>query len=312
MCLPLLCCAGAAACCAGRACCSCLCMPCARMGISAKNFAKLGYVFFQLFWIIIGIMIFFLARHLVNILPDFLQCPSQSGDGTACLGPSAIIRMSFILACFHLVVFIVTLTRGTFASVFHDGCWMLKFIAVFVAFAAALYIPNSFFQGYMEFSRYVSVIFLFAQALLMLIVAYKINEGLVGNYEKENPANGVGCSGIIIIAFTLLSTAGNITWTVYQYIWYKGCPYNVAMITVTLVVSVAFYVIVLFRTREDASLLTSSIVVSYILYLQWSALASNPDEECNPFAESDVNTTLQIVIGLAFTLMSLGVISSST
>ena len=39
----------------------------------------------------------------------------------------------------------------------------------------------------------------------MLIVAYKINEGLISNYEKENPANGVGCSGIIIILFTFLN-----------------------------------------------------------------------------------------------------------
>jgi threonine/homoserine/homoserine lactone efflux protein len=105
---------------------------------------------------------------------------------------------------------------------------------------------------------------------------------------------------------------GNVVWSVYQYVWYKHCAYNVTMITVTLVVCVAFYVIVLFRTREDASLLTSSVVVAYILYLQWSAMASNPEAECNPFIESAANTTLQIVIGLAFTLMSLGVISSST
>jgi Serine incorporator (Serinc) len=119
------------------------------MGVAAKNFAKLGYMFFQLFWIIVGITIFFLARHLVRILPDWLQCPSESGDGTACLGPSAIIRMSFVLAGFHLTVFIITLTRGTFAAVFHDGCWMFKFLSVFLAFCGALYIPNSFFEGYM-------------------------------------------------------------------------------------------------------------------------------------------------------------------
>jgi hypothetical protein len=115
------------------------------MGITAKNFARLGYLFFQLFWIIIVISIFFLSKHIVSILPEFLQCPGESGDKTACLGPSAIIRMSFVLACFHIVVFCIILARNTFSSVFHDGCWLFKFVAVMIAFGGSLFIPNHFF-----------------------------------------------------------------------------------------------------------------------------------------------------------------------
>ena len=33
----------------------------------------------------------------------------------------------------------------------------------------------------------------------------------------------------------------------------------------------------------------------------WTALASNPDLECNPFISSSSNTALQIAIGLLFT-----------
>jgi hypothetical protein len=91
--------------------------------------------------------------------------------------------MSFVLACFHLIVFCIILARNTFASVFHDGCWLLKFVAVMVAFGASLWIPNSFFEWYMVLSRYVSIVFLLAQALLMMVVAYKINDKFVGNYE---------------------------------------------------------------------------------------------------------------------------------
>ena len=91
--------------------------------------------------------------------------------------------MSFVLACFHLIVFCIILARNTFASVFHDGCWLLKFVAVMVAFGASFWIPNSFFEWYMFLSRYVSIVFLLAQALLMMVVAYKINDKFVGNYE---------------------------------------------------------------------------------------------------------------------------------
>ena len=50
--------------------------------------------------------------------------------------------------------------------------------------------------------------------MLMLVVSYKINDTLIGNYESEN-TNGIGCSGIIVIFITALITIGNITWAVY-------------------------------------------------------------------------------------------------
>ena len=95
--------------------------------------------------------------------------------------------MSFVLAIFHLIVFIIIVFRNNFAAIFHDGCWLLKFVSVMVGFAITLWIPNSFFQGYMEFTRYVSIVFLLVQALLMMVVAYKINEMFMNNYAKENP-----------------------------------------------------------------------------------------------------------------------------
>lgn len=143
----------------------------------------------------------------------------------------------------------------------------------------------------------------------MMVVAYKINEQFVGNYEQEK---GFGCSGIILIFLTILFTIGNVTWTVYQYIWFKDCSSSVTMMIVTTIVNILFYGLVFLRAREDASIFTSSVVVFYVLYLQWSALASSPDQECNPFFETNVNTTLQIVGGLFFTMISLVVISSSS
>lgn len=72
MCFPLICCAGAALCCAGQACCNCLCAPCRKMGVHAKNFAKIGYVVFQFFWIMVAIILLFTAKKLVEVLPSFL------------------------------------------------------------------------------------------------------------------------------------------------------------------------------------------------------------------------------------------------
>lgn len=97
----------------------------------------------------------------------------------------------------------------------------------------------------------------------MLVVAYKINEVLVNNYEES----GDTCSGSILVGLTVALAAISFTWLGFQYYWYRGCGYNNAIITATVVCGIAFYVIVFFRTRKDASILTSSIVLVYVTYL---------------------------------------------
>ena len=60
----------------------------------------------------------------------------------------------------------------------------------------------------MDFARYVSAAFLIYQALLMLVVAYKINEVLVTNYEES----GDSCSGAILLGMTISLSAISLVW----------------------------------------------------------------------------------------------------
>ena len=92
----------------------------------------------------------------------------------------------------------------------------------------------------------------------------------------------------------------------------SGCAGNNIQMSLTLILGIFMHVIVLFRTRKDASVLTSALVFSYNLYLQWSALSSKEDESCNPYLNSATNTTLELILGLFFTFASLLVISAST
>ncbi len=81
---------------------------------------------------------------------------------------------------------------------------------------------------------------------------------------------------------------------------------------ISSVLGFCMYGIVLLRTRKDASMLTSAIVWSYQLYLQWSAMSSSPDGQCNPYVSSSGNTTAEIILGLFFTFLSLLVVGGST
>lgn len=70
--------------------------------------------------------------------------------------------------------------------------------------------------------------------------------------------------------------------------------------------------LVLLRSREDASVLTSAIASLYCLYLQWSALSSDSNADCNKNLHSDSISWMQIVFGMIFTAISLFIISGST
>jgi len=140
----------------------------------------------------------------------------------------------------------------------------------------------------------------------MLIVAYKINDTLVSNYQADTGA----CSGIILMGTTLVISGGNLYWIIQQFLDFS-C-YNYYIMSTTVVGIVLMYGLVLTRPRKDASVLTSSIASFYCLYLQWSALSSDQDSQCNANYDTAKNTTSQIVIGLGFTVAVLVIISGST
>ena len=101
----------------------------------------------------------------------------------------------------------------------------------------------------------------------MLIVAYVINVSLVQNVNHHGNGSANSCSGITLIVLFITMTVGNVVWIVYQFIEFSGCGGNIAIMVITCVLALIFYGVVLLRTREDASMFTSSLVVSYCLYL---------------------------------------------
>jgi len=210
------------------------------------------------------------------------------------------------------LIFLICLPKNDCAAVIHDGWWTLKFIIVAALFVGSLYIKNDpFMIGYMQFARVVSVIFLAYQAILMLIVAYVLNDALVKPVNEAG--GGVGsCAGITLVIIFFVLTGGNITWIVFQFIEFGSCTGNNWIMSFTLIAGVLMYGLVILKTRDDASMLTSAIVLSYCLYLQWSALSSDNDNNCNPYTESAANTMTLLVFGCFFTFTSLLVISAST
>lgn len=101
----------------------------------------------------------------------------------------------------------------------------------------------------------------------MLIVAYAINKTLVHNVNNYGESSATSCPGIILIGTFLLFTGVNVFLIVFQFMKFGGCSSNIWIMVTTCVIAVFMYGIVFVRTRPDASILTSSLVLSYFLYL---------------------------------------------
>lgn len=145
---------------------------------------------------------------------------------------------------------------------------------------------------------------------MVVITAYILNEVFVNAYLESQNSNERTGRGGVLIGGTVVLTVGSLVWLVFQFIWFSDCGANVFYLILTVIFVVVFYVLVLLRTREDASIFTSSIVTSYIVYLSWAALASNPDAECNPMLGTNKNTAAQITVGFFFTFLTLFVTSA--
>lgn len=209
---------------------------------------------------------------------DYLiECNEQSGGGSACFGTAAVLRMSFVLFLFHTLIIITLLPRLMCSSAIHDGFWCLKFLLVIGAYIGVFWIPNTFYYGWAYFARVAAGLYLILQVALLLITAFTLNEKLVKGYEES----GSLISVVALVGLTSIFTFGTLAFIVMQFIWFKGCGGTIAIVVVTLVAIVIFFVLNLLKTRNDASIFTASFISSYIAYLGWSAMSSIPDEQCN-------------------------------
>lgn len=184
--------------------------------------------------------------------------------------------MSFALACFHFLTFLIVMTRMSWASYYHDGLWAIKFLIVLGLFVVYWWLPVGFLQGYGYFARILSFFFLVYQTIIILSVAYKVNESLVDSYD-----NGNGFAAFLLILLSIILYGGSATWIVLQYYWFSACWTNVLIISLLLLFAIGLSACVFLKTREDISIFTNGMVILYCCYLSWSALANRPSESCN-------------------------------
>ena len=104
-------------------------------------------------------------------------------------------------------------------------------------------------------------------------------------------------------------------WLGLQFWWAGSCGLSIAVVLITLLFVLFWYIASFLQCcnvnlfRKNATVFTVTLASIYVVYLTWSAMASNYNSECQLNMNDNKNTALQIVIGLVFTFITISSIA---
>jgi serine incorporator 1/3 len=218
-----------------------------------------------------------------------------------CAGIGGVYRPTFLATMFFAVHAIAT----RMLPALQREVWPAKYTVYFFSLMISVFFPtNPLFGGFYLFvARCGAALFIILQQLILIDVAYNWNEDWV---ERANEADrlvyGEGVRWLqAIVATCVTFYVVCLIAIVHLYNSFGDCSANVWIITLTLLGVCAMTGIQL--AGREGSLLTSSVMSLYAVYLAFMMVSKNPSSECNPLLGHD--NPWGITIGLFLTSISL-------
>lgn len=164
---------------------------------------------------------------------------------------TTIYRECFAMTVFYLVMAVLCMRKNQFFGFINRSCWVLKIIFLACLLIITFFIPSAFFDGFRDFSRYISIVFLVLQVVILIDFSCSWSDKWIQSYEKSNFTNHRHC--LLFIASGLLWVVGLVT-TVMNYYWFskdQGCSLQVFLITFTLLLGISFTLLSLTNFVEN-------------------------------------------------------------
>jgi len=222
-------------------------------------------------------------------------------NSKSCEGNGVVYRTSFALLLFFLI-------HALMVRMFRDFQWMffickLLFLIGFII--GSFWIPNEFYDGYAEFARVASAVYLVIQLMVLITWAWDCSDKLLSKIEGlENQTEENKCQigwykcfligGTLALVIICIALWGLLFW------WFgkSGCMVNQALIALTIIAVIVLNVVSL--CVDHGSVFVTAIVSLYGTYLCYAGLQAEQHSGCNAFFND--RNTLSLWIGLAITI----------
>ncbi|XP_020259956.1 probable serine incorporator isoform X1 [Asparagus officinalis] len=212
-----------------------------------------------------------------SILHYISVCSMKDND---CFHEGGVLRVSF--GCFIYFLLMSVTTYG--AKKLHDvrnswqsRCWALKLVLYLASVMVSFLFPADFIQLYGEVARLGAGIFLLLQLVSVIhFIAWCDNRWMPDSQTKQ-----CGLLGLFLCTAFNIATFGGIVLICLIYARDASCIFNIFLVTWTAVLAKIMMVVSL-HSKVNRGLLSSSIMGSYIVFLCWSSIQSEPPiEKCN-------------------------------
>jgi hypothetical protein len=174
-------------------------------------------------------------------------CADDGSGASACYGLQAAYRVSASVCGFFVILAISSFCF----PIVHYGAWLLKLLFFILMLGLSLLIPNHFFNGYAELSRYGSIIFLLIQVLLIIDFAYAVHEWLLrkmaetdARFEAEGFEPGLCNNGwkLLYVATSLALGCGSVVGIGVMFKFFGQCSLMQFFLSETLIMGLILLV----------------------------------------------------------------------
>lgn len=284
--------------------------------ISTKA-AKAGYIALILLSSLFAFVLYFWGDQitwLTDIAVLKAICTNNGVTESQCYGSSAVIRVSLALCIFFAVNVLASFSADAFV-----GMWSIKLLVWLGLIIGMFFVPANAIVGYAQTARVFSVLFIIAMVMLLIDFAYHMQEALVDKIEATNAEllktyKDIGwCQNVwrwlyIALVFGLMIASFTGIVVLYHFSANRpsgDCGQNLGFLSFTLISGLSYTVLsTLACIGKGAGMLTPSIIFAYCTWLCWSAINTNPDDNCNPLPP-DRSNTASTVIGMLIAAGSL-------
>ncbi|XLS81798.1 hypothetical protein HN51_047629, partial [Arachis hypogaea] len=243
-------------------------------GVERKKSMEARY-YYGIVFLIMNLVTWFFRDYGQTVFLPWLHYIKVCGnEGEECFHSLGVLRVSLGCYIFFLVMFLTTVKTRKLCEArnsWHSGWWGLKSILLLVSMALPFLLPSEFVQIYGEIARIGAGIFLFLQLVSVVhFITWWSHYWIPDEEIKHRRSLGIFMSTLFYVA----SLCG----VVYMYKSYasrSSCSLNIFFITWTAIL-LAVMMAVSLHPKVNRGLLSSGIMASYIVFLCWCAIRSEP------------------------------------